>query len=103
MDLEEEEYEWEIENYFDKRKGIPLKICNVENAIKAEHIFIDSSSMSEFRSQVFERIINFDNILHAVFNDIDKGKTGFIGQKEIVELVSKLNYVSFVSINLFYF
>jgi hypothetical protein len=93
MELEDDEYRNEIENYFNKRKGIPLKICNVENAIKSEHIFIDSSSILEFRSQIFERIINFDEILHAAFNEIDKEKTGFIGEKEIVELVNKLNFV----------
>ena len=49
--------------------------------------------MLEFRNQVFERIINFNTILQAAFNDIDKKKTGHIGEKEIVELVNKLNFV----------
>jgi len=89
----------EIEDYIQKRAGIPLKICNIENVLLVDHVFLDSSSIEEFRKTIFERIVLFDDILRAAFKDIDSQNTGFIQEKEIVELTNKLNFVSSLNVD----
>ncbi len=92
-EINNKEIKHEIGDYFKKRKGIPLKICNMENYISTDHIFLDSNSIELFRNIIFEKMVNLENIMRAAFKDIDTKNSGYIDSKEIMELCNKLNFV----------